>query len=208
MSLHQCLSHKKKVNCWIFKRKEESIFLKKNNDSLFEPLVANAVPSIQPWPRLVEGRSQSGQERRQERSKEKWWRWAEITREREKQNLERGGETGYVTEIPWEWFFFRCFIFLYIGYWNHFIFFIHFLLLVCELLFFWCLVRVWIFIVFVDFWGWACLVICLVCFFLPSWIFFFFCKFNCYWRFFSSSGHVPTRGRLRSVSISRLGIEG
>ena len=69
-------------------------------------------------------------------------------------------------------------------------------------LFFFFLVRVWIFIlfvmlffVFVDFWVWACLVICFVfcCFFLVFFTYmdFLFFKFNCSWRFFSSFGHVP-----------------
>ena len=36
----------------------------------------------------------------------------------------------------------------------------------------------------------------------------FFCKFNCSWHFFTSSGHVPPGGWLHSASISRTGIEG
>ena len=70
------------------KNKQTLDFKKKRKFSFFfvdlkKKLEVNAVTSTQPRRPLVEGRSQSGQERRKEGSKEKWWKRAEIPRDRE-----------------------------------------------------------------------------------------------------------------------------
>ena len=88
---------KKKSKLWILGRKESFCFfvdLKKKR------LEANAIPSHTTPGR---GKNSSGQERRKERRKEKWWKWAEISRE-ERQGL----EGGCVTDS------FRTILFLYI----------------------------------------------------------------------------------------------
>ena len=174
-------------------------------------------------PPLVEGWGQSGQERRKERSKEKGRRRAEISRGREEQRLERGGETGsgYVTKFPWKWFFVvSLFFFVFLNiYWLFNLFFVVGVSVIFLLLFSlecWLLLLLlfcYALLCFCWFWVWACLVFCFVCFF--SFLFFylhgfsfFFCKFNCSRRFFSSSGRVPTGGRLHCASVSRTGIEG
>ena len=68
-------------------------FRKKRKFSFFvfcrfkkKQLEANAIPSHTTPGR---GKNSSGQERRKERRKEKWWKWAEISRE-ERQRLEGG----------------------------------------------------------------------------------------------------------------------
>ena len=83
---------------WILGRKESFCFfvdLKKK-----KRLEANAIPSHTTPGR---GKNSSGQERRKERRKEKWWKWEEISRE-ERQGLEGGCLTDS----------FRTILFLYI----------------------------------------------------------------------------------------------
>ena len=67
-----------------------------------------------------------------------------------------------------------------------------------------------LYFVFVDFWGLS-LPCHLLCLFIgeggSSWIFRFFCKFNCSWSF-SLSGCVSPGSRLHHTSISRSDIEG
>ena len=78
---------KKRISkLWILGRKESfrSLFfvdLKKK-----KRLEANAIPSHTTPGR---GKNSSGQEKRKERRKEKWWKWAEISKE-ERQRLEGG----------------------------------------------------------------------------------------------------------------------
>ena len=79
-------------------------------------LEANAIPSHTTPGR---GKNSSGQERRKVRRKEKWWKWAEISRE-ERQGL----EGGCVTDSFRTFFFY---IFVNCSY------FISFLFFVCEL---------------------------------------------------------------------------
>ena len=89
-------------------------------------LEANAVPSHTTPGR---GKNSSGQERRKERRKEKWWKWAEISRE-ERQGLEGGCVTDSFRTILFH-------IFVNCSYFIYFYFF------VCELFiinfFFFCL---------------------------------------------------------------------
>ena len=92
---------------WILGRKESFCFfvdLKKKR------LEANAIPSHTTPGR---GKNSSGQERRKERRKEKWWKWAEISRE-ERQGLEGGCVTDSFRTILF-YIFVNCsyFIFLY-----------------------------------------------------------------------------------------------
>ena len=142
-----------------------------------------------PTPPPVEGRIQVGQERRKVRRKEKWWKWAEISRE-ERQGL----EGGCVTDS------FRTILFYIIVNCSYFIFFI-FLSVNCLLLIFFLLFNLcgffllsFVFFVclflffyviralfFVGFGGLGlpchllcCLLLFVFCFFFNSFLFFFF----------------------------------
>ena len=85
-------------------------------------LEANAIPSNTTPGR---GKNSSGQERRKVRRKEKWWKWARISRE-ERQGL----EGGCVTDS------FRTILFYIIVNCSYFIFWIIFLFVNCLLIFF------------------------------------------------------------------------
>ena len=76
-------------------------------------------------------------EGKKERGKEKWWRCADITREREKRNLERGNETasGVRDKDSLRMIFFSLFHFFYILAIEIIIIIIFFFFLVCELFF-------------------------------------------------------------------------
>ena len=149
-------------------------------------LEANAVTSNHPPNPDPTGRGKklSGQERRKERSKEKWW-----MRDRD-------------TFGNWNYFIFICLWIVIINFFLLFnlcgfffviffffcytlpCFFVNFggLSLPCHLLC--CLLLFVYFYLFIY-----------LLFFLPSWIFWvFFCKFNCSWYFFTSSDRVPPGG--------------
>ena len=112
-------------------------------------LEANAIPSHTTPGR---GKNSSGQERRKVRRKEKWWKWAEISRE-ERQGL----EGGCVTDS------FRTILFYIIVNCSYFIFF--FIFFVCELF-------------IINFFFFCCLTC--VDFFFCYPLFLFVCLFFCY----------------------------
>ena len=196
-------------------------FRKKRKFSFFvfcrfkkQRLEANAIPS-QTTP--GRGKNSSGQERRKERRKEKWWKWAEISRE-ERQRL----EGGCVTDS------FRTILFYIFGNWSYFylslncLLLIFFCCLICVDFFFFfailCFLVFFLFgffffslyfaLFFINFGGLSlpchllcCLLLFVYFFYLSIYFFylhgfsgFIFCKFNCSWHFFTSSDCVPPGG--------------
>ena len=122
LSLHPCLSRfKKRVNCWILKRKEESIFLwNLKKKRIFVWTVGGKHCRLH-LTLTTPGRGKrtkwTGEKERKEQRE--WVEGAEIPRERKKQSLERRGETGsgYVTRVLWKLFFLLLhFLYIYI-YW-------------------------------------------------------------------------------------------
>ena len=154
---------KKRISkLWILGRKESFCFfvdLKKKR------LEANAIPSHTTPGR---GKNSSGQERRKERRKEKWWKWAEISRE-ERQRLEGGCVTDSFRTILF-YIFVNCsyFIFLYflsvicLFYFFIFIYLLIFFCLICVDFFF--CYPLFLFFLFV------CFFFCFFCYTLPCFL--------------------------------------
>ena len=146
-------------------------------------------------------------------------------RKRERQRLERRGEigSGVRDKGSLRMIFFCCVVLFFLIYWltNLFVFFFVGMWISFCCCFHWSVDYYLLFFffffvmpcfVFVDSGSWACLgfgswACHLLCFFLPSWI--FFCKFNCSWRLFSSFVWLcPLGSRLHRASASKSGIEG